>query len=207
MRLAMLALTLLPTAGLAQDPLNQIRAQTFTLDPAHSSVVFSITHLGLAEYTASFDEIAATLELDPSDPASARLEASITAASLDLPAPPAGFLAKMLSAEWFDAEAHPQIIFSSTLVTLTGATSARIDGTLSLRGQTAPVSLTASYNTAFPAGVIEPHPRIGFTAIGDLNRSDFGMSIGLPPEGTTFGVGDIVRFEIQAEFVGTPPPD
>ena len=78
---------------------------------------------------------------------------------------------------------------------------------MTMLGATRPVSMIATYRTSFPAGLIEPHPRIGFTATGTLNRSDFGMSNGVPPEGTTFGVGDAVNFTIQAEFIGSPPAD
>ena len=51
--------------------------------------------------------------------------------------------------------------------------------------------------------------RRGFSAHGAVKRSDFGMSIGLPPPGTNMGVGDDVDFIIESEFSGpawTPPP-
>ena len=55
---------------------------------------------------------------------------------------------------------------------------------------------------------LDPNARIGFSARGVFNRSDFGMWYGVPPEGSTMGVGDEVEVIIETEFTGpawTPP--
>jgi polyisoprenoid-binding protein YceI len=190
-------------AALAQDTAG-IPAQTFRLDPSHSSVTFEINHIGLTEYTAGFDTIAATLFLDPADPATARLSAQIEVGSLDLPAPPDGFADQMLGPAWLNMAAYPVITYESETVTLTGEDTARIDGTLTLLGTSAPVTLLARFGGSYAAGRIEPFARIGFSASGTFDRSDFGMTIGLPPDGSTLGVGDAITVRIQAEFTGDP---
>jgi polyisoprenoid-binding protein YceI len=173
----------------------------YTLDPTHSSVTFSVSHLGLSNFTAGFDAVDADLTLDPADPASASLTARIEIRSLDLPAPPDSFVAEMMSANWFDTEAHPEMVFESNAVTLTGETSADIAGTLTLRGVSQPVTLAAIFSKGFPAGIIESHARVGFSATTAINRSDFGMDFGVPAPGTDFGVGDRIDIRIEAEFI------
>ena len=180
-----------------------IPAQDFVLDPSHSTVVFRVSHLGLGAYTGGFDEIAARLHLDPANPETAELTAEIAVASLDLPAPPADFLALMLAPPWFDAAAHPAITYVSDRVTRTGPETARVEGTLSLNGQTQPVTLHVTFNAAYPAGLFEPHARIGFSAEAEISRSTFGMGFGVPEPGSEIGVGDAVQVQIEAEFTGT----
>ena len=194
---------LLAPAGLAQD-IAEIPAQTFQLDPSHASLVFSVRHLGLSNFTAGFDRLSASLELDPANPETARLSAKIDATSLDLPSPPDGFLNDLLGPSWHDATGFPEISYVSDSVTLTGPDTARIDGTLTLLGTSAPVALTARFNGAYPAKLFEPHARIGFSATGTFSRSVFGMTIGVPPAGSDLGVGDEVAFRIEAEFIGEP---
>ncbi|MFK7937745.1 MAG: YceI family protein [Roseovarius sp.] len=184
-----------------------IPAQEFRLDPSHSSITFSVDHLGLTAYTAGFDSFDATLTLDPLQPEAARLSATITAASLDLPSPPEGFVDAMLDSAWFNVAAHPDIRFVSDTITLTDEDSATITGTMTLLGVSAPVTFAADLNGAIPAGEFEPHARIGFSATGALSRSAFGMTYGVPDPGSSAGVGDLVSFTIQAEFTGTALPE
>ena len=183
----------------AQD----IPAQVFTLDPAHSSVTFSISHLGLSQFTAGFDTISATLTLDPDDPAAAELAAKILVSSLDLPTPPLGFREKLMAPPWFDADAHPTITYRSDAITLTEGNAARVDGTLTINGVSRPVPLTVTYNAGYPAGLFEPNARIGFSAEAALRRSEFGLTEGIPGAGSELGIGDRVRIRIEAEFTGT----
>jgi polyisoprenoid-binding protein YceI len=53
---------------------------------------------------------------------------------------------------------------------------------------------------------MDPNARIGFSAIGALNRSEFGMGFGIPEPGSRMGVGDRVEVMIEAEFNGPPLP-
>ena len=187
----------------AQEP-GDFPKGLYTLDPSHSSVIFEVRHLGLSNFTASFDSVSGTLEIDPASPTTATLETVIETRSLDLPAPPEGFFDEMMSPVWFNADAHPEIRFQSESVTLTGDDTADVAGLLTLLGQAVPVTLATTFNAGFPAGVIEPHARLGFSAVTRLQRSEFGMSFGVPPEGSDFGVGDLIEIRIEAEFTGPP---
>src|ERR1700741_4469308 len=96
------------------------------------------------------------------------------------------------------------MIFKNTSNTVTGTNTMRINGDLTLHGITHPVSLDATFNGGYAGHPMDPHARIGFSAHGSLNRSDFGISVGIPAPGTTMGVSDRVDIAIECEFSGPP---
>ncbi|XDA99616.1 YceI family protein [Sulfitobacter sp. LCG007] len=206
MRLALSFLSAIALASIcaAQDIDRSFPAQTFTIDPSHTSVVFSINHIGFSDYTASFDDIAGSLALDPDDPESALLEVTIRTDSLDLPKPPEGFREMLLGPDWLDAAGHPDITFRSTLIERTGERTADVTGDLTLKGVTAPVKMQVSFNQSWGEQPFEPHARIGFSADTVFDRSAFGLDAGLPPPGTDFGVGDAITVRIETELTGEP---
>ncbi|SHE57406.1 Polyisoprenoid-binding protein YceI [Loktanella atrilutea] len=197
---ALLTCLILATPLAAQDA--AFPRQTFTLDPAHASLTFSIMHLGLSNFTAGFDTFAATLDLDPAAPQHAALSVTVNVASLDLPTPPLGFREELLGPNFFDADQYPQITFVSTAVAPTGAKTADVTGDLTMHGVTQPVTLQVTFNGNSAAGLFEPWVRAGFSATGELSRSAFGMGAGVPAEGSTLGVFDTVRFRIETEWTG-----
>lgn len=202
----LIAAPLVIAAGTAcAQPAAGIPAQGFTLDASHTSVLFSLSHLGFSTFTATFDEIDATLTLDPADPEAAALTASIRTDSLDLPAPPEGFRETLLGPDWLRAEAHPEITFVSERIRRTGERTAEIDGTLTIAGIDQPFTLDTVFNGGYLGHPLDPQARIGFSAEGVLSRSAYGMAFGVPPEGSTMGVGDAVTITIEAEFSGTIP--
>jgi polyisoprenoid-binding protein YceI len=216
-RLSMLAVALVlaacaPAAKKAEETPGEIKpvaaaipAGDYRLDPSHASLVFRVDHIGFSNYTARFTGVTAALALDPAAPETARLEASVDAASLALDNPPPGFTDLVLGPEWLDAASYPEISFRSTAIELTAPDTARVTGELTLHGATKPVSFIARFNGGY-AGMedLDPQARIGFSAYGSFRRSDFGISAGLPPPGSTMGVGDEVSFMIEAEFLGPP---
>ena len=196
---ALLLLLALPAA--AQD-LASLPAGTYRTDMSHSTLAFEVDHLGFSAYVAGFDRFDATLSLDPAAPERATLEVRVPLASLDLPSPPEGFREMLLGAGWLDAAATPEMIFRSTSVTLTGPDAARVEGELLLAGRTAPVTLEVRANGGWEGFDLDPQARIGFSATGVLRRSDWGISIGLPPPGSRMGVGDAVRVRVETEMIG-----
>ncbi len=177
-------------------------AGAYRLDPAHSTLTFQVNHIGFSNYTASFARFSADLTLDPAHPERAQIGATIDPRSLTLPSPPAGFLETMLGAAWFDAAQYPTITFQSTAVERTGPNTARVTGDFTLHGVTRPVVLDVTFNGGYAGHQLEPQARIGFSAHGSFNRSDFGMGLGVPPEGSTMGVSDAVEVIIETELSG-----
>lgn len=182
-------------------------AGRYRLDKAHASLTFRVNHLGYSMYTAQFDSFDVTLDFDPADFSSARVEATIDVNSLALPQPPEGFHDKLMLPPWFDAGAYPTMVFTSARVEKTAPDSMRVMGDLTLLGQKRPVEMEVRFNGGYPGFLpFDPNARIGFSARGSLNRSDFGMNEGIPAEGSMMGVSDAVEFFIEAEFNGPPTP-
>lgn len=199
------AYTAVEPASVGPDPAlaNGAPAGHYRLDPHHASLVFSVDHLGFSNYVGQFTRFDASLTIDPADPESAELIATIDPTSLIVPTPPEGFLAELLGPQWLNAEAFPELRFVSTSIVLTSPTSALVTGNLHFLGALQPVSFEAVFNGAYPGfAPYDPNARAGFAATGSFARSAFGMTYGLPPEGTTMGVGDKVKFRIDAEFTG-----
>jgi len=181
-----------------------VPAGDYTVDKAHTSLVFRVNHVGFSNYTAQFTSVDAKLQFDPNKPETSSISATVDPRSLLVPAPPAGFLDSLLGKDWLNATVFPQITFRSTKVERTGKNAARISGELSLLGVKKPVTLNATYNGGYAGHPLDPHARIGFSVHGTFKRSDFGMTYGIPAPGTTMGVGDAVEVIIETEFNGPP---
>jgi polyisoprenoid-binding protein YceI len=180
-------------------------AGAYTLDKPHASLVVRLSHLGYSHFTARFTDWDAQLQFDPAAPENSSILVSIDPRSIASDSPPAGFIDQMRGSEFLDAGQFPQVTFRSTRVERTGPNTARIIGDLSLHGVTKPVTLEARFNGGY-AGLegLDPHARIGFSAHGTFNRSEFGMSYGIPAPGTNMGVSDQVEVIVETEFSGPP---
>ena len=143
-----------------------VPAGAYTVDKAHTSLVFRLSHIGFSNYTAQFAKIEASMTFDPELPEKSSITATIDPRSLLLPTPPAGFLDSLLGKDWLNATAFPQITFRSTKVEKTGSNTARISGELSLHGVKHPVVVQATYSGGYAGHPLDPHARIGFSVRG-----------------------------------------
>lgn len=171
----------------------------YTLDPAHSTVVFKLSHLGFSGYTASFSKIAGDLQFDPAKPEASALSVTIDTRSLTLPAPPAGFHDTLTGKDWLDAARCPQITFKSTKIARTGPDTADVTGDLTLHCVTKPIVIQAKFNGGYPPNAYDG-ARLGFSGKTSFRRSDFGVAAGIPAPGTNMGVGDRLDVTIETEF-------
>jgi polyisoprenoid-binding protein YceI len=176
----------------------------YTLDKAHTSLLFRVSHMGFSSFTGRFTAIDVRLETDPSKLTASKLEVTIDPTSVVSDNAPDGFLAMIAGKGWLDAQDYPQITYRSTRVESLGANKIRIDGELTLHGVTKPVVLEAQYNGGYASHPMDPHARIGFSATGRFKRSDFGVTVGIPAPGTTMGVGDEVQIVLETELTGPP---
>lgn len=193
-------------APAAEAPVD-VPAGAYTIDPMHTSVLFKLSHLGFSNYTARFKKSSAQLQFDPVSLAASRVEVTVDTNSLetDFPDPATvDFNAELRGEQWLNGAKFPQITFRSTSVEPTGPRTMRINGDLTIRGVTHPMTLDAKLNGGYAGHPLDKHARIGFSAHGTLKRSDYGISYGIPEPGTTFGVGDEVTVIIETEFSGPP---
>ncbi len=191
-----------PTASTVDVP-----AGNYTLDKAHASLIFRVNHLGFSNYTARFKKFDAQLQFDPKTLTASTVTATVDVNSLetDYPDPALDFNAQIRGEQFLDEAKYPQMTFRTTKVETTASPrTVRITGDFTLHGVTRPVTLEATFNGGYAGHPMDPHARIGFSAHGSLNRSEFGIANGVPAPGTTMGVGDKVDIIIECEFSGPP---
>ncbi len=168
-------------------------AGNYKLDPKHASVVWSLSHAGLSNYTARFDTISGALNFVPDSPENSTVDIRIDPNSVNTGLP--DFDTEIAaSGKYLDAKTYPEIRFVSESITLTGDNSGLITGTLTLKGVTKPVTLDVTFNGA---GKSFGHPgkTLGFSAKASFKRSDFNIG-----HLVAFGIGDDVTLRIETEF-------
>ncbi len=206
-----LILACLPAAAFAQSITPVTTAAppgTYHADPAHTRVMFSVNHLGFSHYTAFFTGFDATLAFDPASPEAMKLSATVDAGSVETlyPDKTYDFNAVIAGKDLLDAAAFPTITFTSTAVKLTGPDAADVTGDFTLHGVTKPLTLAVTFNGGYAGHPMDAGARIGFSATGVINRSEYGMGYGVPAPGTTMGVGDAVTIRIETELLNPDAP-
>jgi polyisoprenoid-binding protein YceI len=173
------------------------RAETWAVDPAHSTVGFQVRHMMVSNVKGSFDKFTATVDGNPADPGSAKVDATIEVASVNTREPKRDD--HLRSADFFDAAKFPQMTFRSTKVEKVSATKAKLTGDLTLRGVTKPVTLDVEYTAPVksPWGATV----VGAVATGKINRQDFGVSFSKTLEAGGVLVGDEVTIQLELELV------
>jgi polyisoprenoid-binding protein YceI len=174
-------------ANLAEQP-----AGTYEVEPTHTSVHWRLNHAGLSTYMARFDKISGEIQFNPQAPTTSSATIMIDPNSVNTGLPE---FDKKIAKDVFKAETTPMIQFKSTSLTATSATTGTMTGDLTIAGVTKPMTLNVTYNT----GRMSPFARrqnIGFSAIGKIKRSDWGMT-----NWSAGGVGDDVDLIIEAEFL------
>lgn len=161
----------------------------YVLDPRHASVIARVRHMGLSNYTLRFDHVAADFDYDPAHPEASKVSVTIDAHSLDTG--DTG-LNRQFAGEFLDADANPNITFTSTSLQRGEANHGTLGGDLTFRGVTKPVTLDVTYDGT-EANLIGGR-RMGFSATAVIKRSDFGSKAWQGP------VGDEVQLVIEAEF-------
>jgi polyisoprenoid-binding protein YceI len=167
----------------------QAAPQTFTLDPMHTSVVWTINHFGFSNPSGKFSLVAGSLTLDEAAPQNSKVNATITIANLFTGIDKLDEHLK--SKDFFDATQFPTATFESTSVEVTGKDTAKVTGNLTLHGVTKPVVLNVKLNK-IGESFMKKHTA-GFSITTVLKRSDFGMTAYLP------ALSDEVPISIESE--------
>jgi polyisoprenoid-binding protein YceI len=169
---------------------------TWKVDAAHSKVMFSVSHMVISDVTGRFKEFDATLVQSKDDLTDSKLSATIKVNSIDTDNESRDKHLK--SADFFDAEKNPEIIFVSKNFEKTGKNTYKITGNLTIRGTTKSVVLDTKYNGQMkdPWGNL----RIGFKATTTVNRMDFGVKWNKVLEAGGLLVGEDVSITINVEL-------
>jgi polyisoprenoid-binding protein YceI len=171
------------------SPALQAAAETLTIDPQHSYVLWFISHLGFSTQTGKW-YVNGTLLLDKDKPQNSKVNATINIADIHTGIPE---LDKHLKSPlFFDVAKFPTATFVSDKVDLTSKTTAQVHGTLTLHGISKPVTLDVKFNKA-GKNPIQDRMTVGFSGNTTIKRSDFGISTLLPD------LSDEVKIHIEVE--------
>jgi polyisoprenoid-binding protein YceI len=165
-------------------------------DPAHTRIEFVARHMMLSKVRGEFQDFSVNLELDEAHPEAAAVEVHIKTASINTrDAQRDGHLR---SADFFKADAYPEMIFKSTKVERTGETTAKLHGDLTIREITRPAVLDVAYlgTSKSPWGTTN----VGFEASAKINREDWGLTWNVALEAGGVLVGKEITINIEAEF-------
>ena len=189
-------LTAAPVATSAQSQPITASAQAagpvaYRIDPTHAQARITWNHMGLSRPGATFETIEGVIRIDAANPANSSVSVTIPVSGADTGVP--ALDAMFQGADFFDAERHLNIIFVSREVRFTGLGNRfEVDGDLTVRGVTRPVTLDAVLNGSGP-NPMTGAPSVGFSASTTLKRSDFGLGVALPM------VGDEIDVQITVE--------
>jgi polyisoprenoid-binding protein YceI len=171
-------------------------AGTWTVDPAHSTVGFSVKHLGIATVRGQFEDFEGTLEIGE-DLSSSRAYGTVKGASINTN--DAGRDEHLRSADFFGVEANPELGFKSTEIRQLDDDTFEIEGDLTMNGVTKPVTLTAVVQgtETDPWG----NERVGLEVIGQLNRGDWNMTFNQALGSGNLLVGEKVKLELDISAI------
>lgn len=181
--------------AVAWQPL-AVRADSYVVEPSHTSVIFGISHMGLSYTYGRFNQVAGNYVLDEANPAACNFQMTIQAASIDTnDATRDGHLR---GPDFFNAKEFPTITFQSTEVKAEkndkGETIYQVAGDLTIHGVTRKVTLPLRLLSVGP-GFGGNDMRSGFLCETRLARSEFGMTNMIPT------IGDDVAITISFEGV------
>ncbi len=183
LRLLLAFVLLLPFIGPAQA------ADSYTLDPGHSYILWRISHFGFSHPTGKW-YVNGTVILDETKPEDSKVNVTIQMAGIDTGIPKLDEHLK--SQDFFDVDKYPTATFVSNKVKMTGKDSAKVFGTLTLHGVSKPIALDVKLNK-LGMNPITNKKTAGFLVTTKLKRSDYGIKAYLP------GLGDEVEIAIESE--------
>jgi polyisoprenoid-binding protein YceI len=172
------------------------RAATWSLDPAHTSVQFSVRHLMVSTVRGAFGKVSGTVAVDEKDLTRSKIQATIDAASIDTRVEKRDTHLK--SPDFLDVAKYPTITFVSKKIEQASPGHFKVTGDLTLHGVTREVSL----DVEGPTPEIKDsrgNIRAGAEATTTINRKDFGLTWNQVLEAGGVAVGDEVKITIDVE--------
>lgn len=170
---------------------------SWTIDPSHSLIEFSVRHMMVSNVKGRFEGVTGTINTVDENIADARVEVDIDASTIST-----GNVQRdghLKSPDFLDVETFPKITFVSKNIEDNGNGTFELFGDLTIRGVTREINLHAEDNgrgnTPFGTYIA------GFTAVGEINRHDFGATWNVALETGGFLVGDTVRVSLEVEAV------
>ncbi|CUU07929.1 MAG: YceI family protein [Fimbriimonadales bacterium] len=187
----MLGLAVLAMLGSTLTPF-YAQGITYRIDPVHSTVIFRVKHMNTAFVYGRFNQFSGTLVVDEKNPERSSVQFEIDLNSVDT-----GNAQRddhLRSPDFFNTRQFPKATFKSTRVRKINNTTVEVQGNLTLRGVTKPLTVRVTFTGK------GRNPRgqeiIGFETTFTIKRSEFGINYGL-----NGGLSDEVRLTVSVEAI------
>lgn len=165
-------------------------AETYTMDPRHTQVLFTYSHFGYANITGRFDDVEGSITYDPADVDAASVTVTVPISTVSSGV--AEMDAHFLRDDLFDAGQFPTATFRSTSVEAAGEGKLKVTGDLSIHGVTRPTTFDVTINK-IAEHPMRKVPAAGFDAVARIKRSDFGVDKYVP------NIPDEVEIRVSTE--------
>jgi polyisoprenoid-binding protein YceI len=172
------------------------------LDPYHTQVEFAAKHLGMMTVRGHFAEVSSVAGIDPDHPEASSVEVTIQAASIRTHNEARDN--DLRSSNFLEADKFPTITFKSTSVVPAGTDRYTLTGDLTIKGTTRPAALQVLKYGEFNDPMMGH--RIAYSASGQINRKEFGLSFNMMLDGK-FVVSDEIQIMIEGELVEQQPTE
>jgi polyisoprenoid-binding protein YceI len=166
------------------------------LDPYHTQVEFSAKHLGMMTVRGNFADLSATADIDPDHPETSSVEVTIQTVSIRTHNDARDN--DLRSSNFLEVDKFPTIVFKSTGVEPSGQDQYTLTGDLTIKGNTRPLVLRVVKYGEFNDPMMGH--RIAYSAQGQLNRREFGLTFNMMLDGK-FVVSDEIQINIEGELV------
>lgn len=168
------------------------------IDEAHSEIHFKVKHMMVSTVTGSFDDFSAAVQSEgEQDFENAQIKFTARTASVNTRNEQRD--EHLRSDDFFNSEKYPEISFTSTSFKRVNDTEFKLEGDLTIRDQTKPVSLQVEYNGT----AVDPYgqTKAGFEISGKINRKDFGLKWSAVTEAGGVVVSDQVRLDLNVQLI------
>ena len=183
------------TGTLAATEIPGYTAGTWTIDPVHSEVGFTVRHMMVSKVRGKFTSFSGEI-VTGADPLDSSVAADIELSSITTGNDQRD--AHIRSADFFDVGKHPVMSYRSTAIRQQGSGYV-LDGQLTLKGVTRDVPLSLELNGFGPDAY--GGTRAGFSATAEISRGDFGVNWNAAIEGGGVVVSDKVTIQLEIEAV------
>ncbi|HEY9775895.1 MAG TPA: YceI family protein [Planktothrix sp.] len=173
-------------------------ADTFKLDPSHSSAQFSVKHMMISNVKGEFSNLSGVVEYDPQHVDKTRVDATIDVTTINTREPNRDKHLK--SPDFFDVEKFPTMTFKSERAVEEVPGKIKLTGNLTLHGVTKEVTLDVEGPTK-PITDMHGSTRIGASATTTVDRKDFGITWNHNMDGGGVVVGDQIPITLDIELV------
>ena len=168
---------------------------SWTIDNSHTSLEFSVRHLGLSTVKGTFHGVSGEIDVDESDLTRSSGRVEIDVATIDTRDQRRD--THLRSGDFFDTDRFPKATFETTRIVALGGNRYQVEGELTIRDVTRPLTLEAEVSEF----IVDPwgNRRAALSVSGEFNRTDWGLSWNQVLEAGRLMVGEKVKIHADAE--------